>query len=67
MLKRLTQTIWSGEAVDMETKADVQALMGDEKYRTYVLVKLLSESYELQLELNSHIPDVVCCFALLFF
>ena len=59
VLKRLTQAIWSGGKVGLRTKHEVQDLMKDERYRNYVLVKLLAESKDFQYEPDSHIPNVV--------
>lgn len=59
MLKQLTQAIWSGEKVGLRTKHEVQSLMEDERYRNYVLVKLLAESHEFHFEPESPVPNVV--------
>lgn len=59
MLKQLTQAIWSGDKVGLRTKHEVQGLMEDERYRTYVLAKLLTESHEFHYEPESHVPNVV--------
>ncbi|EUB62225.1 MAP kinase-activating death domain protein [Echinococcus granulosus] len=59
MLKQLTQAIWSGDRVGLRTKHEVQSLMEDERYRNYVLVKLLAESYEFHYEPELHVPNVV--------
>ncbi|KAL5110112.1 MAP kinase-activating death domain protein [Taenia crassiceps] len=58
VLKQLTQAIWSGDKVGLRTKHEVQGLMDDERYRTYVLVKLLNESHEFHYEPESHVPNV---------
>ncbi|VDM16576.1 unnamed protein product [Hydatigera taeniaeformis] len=58
LLKQLTQAIWSGDKVGLRTKHEVQGLMEDERYRTYVLVKLLAESHEFHYKPGSHVPDV---------
>ncbi|KAL5966833.1 MAP kinase-activating death domain protein, partial [Taenia solium] len=58
MLKQLTQAIWSGDKVGLRTKHEVQCLMEDERYRTYVLVKLLTESHEFHYEPELHVPNV---------
>lgn len=58
MLKQLTQAIWSGDRVGLRTKHEVQSLMEDERYRNYVLVKLLAESYEFHYEPELHVPNV---------
>ena len=59
MLKRLTQAIWSGEKVGLRTKHEVQDLMMDERYRNYVLVKLLAESHEFHYDPDLIVPNVV--------
>ncbi|VDK21867.1 unnamed protein product [Taenia asiatica] len=58
MLKQLTQAIWSGDKVGLRMKHEVQCLMEDERYRTYVLVKLLTESHEFHYEPELHVPNV---------
>lgn len=59
LLKSVSRAIWSGEKIGLITKNDVRVLMEDEKYRSYLLIKLLAESMDFLYDVDSHIPDIV--------
>uniref|UniRef100_A0A0X3P5C3 MAP kinase-activating death domain-containing protein n=2 Tax=Schistocephalus solidus TaxID=70667 RepID=A0A0X3P5C3_SCHSO len=58
LLIGLTQTIWSGAKVSLTVKNDVRALMLDERYRSYLLLKLLAETHDYAYDAESRVPDV---------
>ncbi|BHF66379.1 hypothetical protein SprV_0200939600 [Sparganum proliferum] len=58
LLINLTRTIWTGEKVSLSVKNDVRALMEDERYRSYVLVKLLAETHDYAYDAEDRVPDV---------